>query len=169
MAAQPIQKDKETKKEIKKEKEKEKEKGNDAIAVLALSTQQFAGVKRKVIYRAKNRSVRKWERRWVLHPNCRNDNAVAKPDRESEIWIHKWVTRDSDRSPMEPFENPEQFSYSKQFYQFDVLDNLPEEYVCDFETCGKIYYQMDKLRRHQREKHMNNSTSSNNQQGIRSY
>ena len=105
-------------------------------------------MKRKIIYRAKAKPTRKWERRWVLHPNSRNDTIFAKPTRDGEIWIPKWVTRDSDRSPMEPFENPEMFSYSKQFYSFDYIDTLPEEYICDFENCGKPYYSLDKLKRH---------------------
>jgi len=115
-------------------------------------------VKRKFIKRFAAKKARKWVKRWALHPNgARADAPLASG---YQIWLPKYLTREIERSQADVFNVPEsEHNYSRHFYQYSYLETLPENYICDYEGCGKIYNELQYLRRHMRERHFKKEES----------
>ena len=78
-----------------------------------------------------------WELRWMLYPNVFEFT--------KEIWLKKWVLVDG-----------EEYLYSSSSNQIlpqkhikNLNPQTQKKYTCNFENCGKIFYDSSSFRKHQ--------------------
>jgi hypothetical protein len=125
---------------------------------------QQAGVKKRLIKLYQSVKAKKWQTRWVLHPNSTSDINTQ----QSDVWLKKWVSRgqisplvemnaegmkEEDIETLKRLNSIEECEYADNFYDFDDYLNRFQTYICEVNGCQKIYFDQRLFKIHQIQKH----------------
>ncbi|CDW87011.1 UNKNOWN [Stylonychia lemnae] len=115
------------------------------------------------IYQSSGKAKR-WESRWVLHPN--STGQTQKQDKD--LWVKKWVSEGhldplielnsdglskDELKLLKRLHQIEEQDYAENFYDYQYLDLNAITYECPEEDCEKIFFDLKILKRHMQLKH----------------